>query len=77
MDGRVMRQKISKSDGKPQTADDYVRKYGADIVRLWVASENYQSDIPLSDANVAAFRYAAGEQVADGAALLEFEAANA
>jgi isoleucyl-tRNA synthetase len=27
-----------------------VKKYGADIVRLWVASENYQSDIPLSDA---------------------------
>jgi isoleucyl-tRNA synthetase len=46
------RQKISKSDtgGKPQTADDYVKKYGADIVRLWVASENYQSDIPISDA---------------------------
>lgn len=44
------RQKISKSDGKPQTADDYVGKYGADIVRLWVASENYQGDIPLSDA---------------------------
>ncbi|NBX34299.1 isoleucine--tRNA ligase, partial [bacterium] len=44
------RQKISKSDGKPQTADDYVKKYGADIIRLWVASENYQSDIPLSDA---------------------------
>ncbi len=46
------RQKISKSDnsGKPQTADDYVKKYGADIVRLWVASENYQSDIPISEA---------------------------
>ena len=44
------RQKISKSDGKPQTADGYVAKYGADIVRLWVASENYQNDIPLSDA---------------------------
>ena len=44
------RQKISKSDGKPQTADGYVNKYGADIVRLWVASENYQNDIPLSDA---------------------------
>ncbi len=44
------RQKISKSDGKPQTADGYVAKHGADIVRLWVASENYQNDIPLSDA---------------------------
>lgn len=43
------RQKISKSDGKPQTADGYVSKYGADIVRLWIASENYRSDIPLSD----------------------------
>ena len=45
-----LRQKISKSDGKPQTADGYVSKYGADIVRLWIASENYQNDIPLSDA---------------------------
>ncbi|MDR2512226.1 MAG: isoleucine--tRNA ligase [Puniceicoccales bacterium] len=44
------RQKISKSDGKPQTADSYVNKYGADIVRLWIASENFQNDIPLSDA---------------------------
>lgn len=43
------RQKISKSDGKPQTADGYVSKYGADVVRLWIASENYQNDIPLSD----------------------------
>lgn len=43
------RQKISKSDGKPQTADGYVSKYGADIVRLWIASENYRNDIPLSD----------------------------
>lgn len=44
------RQKISKSDGKPSNADDYVKKYGADIVRLWIASENYQHDIPVSDA---------------------------
>jgi len=44
------RQKISKSDGKPSKADDYVNKYGADIVRLWIASENYRNDIPLSDA---------------------------
>jgi isoleucyl-tRNA synthetase len=44
------RQKISKSDGKPSNADDYVKKYGADIVRLWIASENYRNDIPVSDA---------------------------
>lgn len=43
------RQKISKSDGHPQTADGYVSKYGADIVRLWISSENYRNDIPLSD----------------------------
>ena len=44
-DGR----KISKSDGKPQTADSYVVKYGADVLRLWVCSEDFRRDIPLSD----------------------------
>ena len=44
-DGR----KISKSDGKPQTADSYVTKYGADVLRLWVCSEDFRRDIPLSD----------------------------
>mgnify|MGYP001161614424 CR=1 FL=1 len=43
-DGR----KISKSDGKPQTADSYVEKYGADVLRLWVCSEDFRRDIPLS-----------------------------
>lgn len=43
------RKKISKSDGKPHTADMYVNKWGADIVRLWISSEDYQSDIPVSD----------------------------
>ncbi|MFP6901753.1 MAG: class I tRNA ligase family protein, partial [Opitutales bacterium] len=44
-DGR----KISKSDGKPQTADSYINRFGADIVRLWVCSEDFRSDVPLSD----------------------------
>ncbi len=44
-DGR----KISKSDGKPQTADSYVTKYGADVLRLWACSEDFRRDIPLSD----------------------------
>ena len=44
-DGR----KISKSDGKPQTADSYVTKYGADVLRLWVCSEDFRRDIPLSE----------------------------
>ena len=43
------RRKISKSDGKPQTADMYVNKYGADIIRLWICSEDYQNDIPISE----------------------------
>ncbi len=42
-------QKISKSDGKPQTADDYIKRFGADVVRLWIASEDYRNDIPVSD----------------------------
>jgi len=41
--------KLSKSDGKPQTADDYVKKYGADLIRLWIASEDFRADITLSD----------------------------
>ncbi len=41
--------KLSKSDGKPQTADDYVKKYGADLIRLWIASEDFRSDITLSE----------------------------
>ena len=44
-DGR----KISKSDGKPQTADSYIKKYGADVLRIWVCSEDFRRDIPLSD----------------------------
>jgi isoleucyl-tRNA synthetase len=43
------KKKISKSDGKPQTADSYVNKFGADVVRLWIASEDFKSDIPVSD----------------------------
>lgn len=41
--------KISKSDNKPQTADSYVNKYGADIIRLWINSEDFRSDIPLTE----------------------------
>lgn len=43
------KKKISKSDAKPQTADDYVKNYGADVVRMWIASEDYRNDIPVSD----------------------------
>ena len=43
------KKKISKSEGKPQTADMYIAKHGADIVRLWVSSEEYRHDMPISD----------------------------
>jgi len=43
--------KISKSSAyeKPKSAEAFVERYGADVVRLWVASESYQSDVPLSE----------------------------
>lgn len=43
------RRKISKSADSPQTAEAYTTKYGADILRLWVASEEYRADIPVSE----------------------------
>jgi isoleucyl-tRNA synthetase len=50
------REKISKSKQgayeKPQTADAYVKKWGADVVRLWVASQDYRSDIVVSEERV-------------------------
>jgi isoleucyl-tRNA synthetase len=50
------REKISKSKqagyAKPQTAEAYVSKYGADVVRLWVASQDYRNDIIVSDERI-------------------------
>jgi isoleucyl-tRNA synthetase len=50
------REKISKSKQgayeKPQTAEAYVKKYGADVVRLWVASQDYRNDIVVSEERV-------------------------
>jgi isoleucyl-tRNA synthetase len=43
------KQKISKSAGKPANSEDYVKRFGADVLRLWVVSEDYQADIPISD----------------------------
>jgi isoleucyl-tRNA synthetase len=44
------RKKISKSADRPQSADAYVQRYGADVVRLWIASEDFRGDVPVSDA---------------------------
>ena len=52
------REKISKSKQaqsgyeKPQTAEAYVKKWGADVVRLWVASQDFRSDIIVSEERI-------------------------
>jgi isoleucyl-tRNA synthetase len=52
------REKISKSKQgqgayeKPQTAEAYIKKYGADVVRLWVASQDFRNDIVVSEERV-------------------------
>jgi isoleucyl-tRNA synthetase len=52
------RAKISKSKQgqggyeKPQTSEAYVRKFGADVVRLWVASQDYRNDIVVSEKRI-------------------------
>jgi isoleucyl-tRNA synthetase len=52
------REKISKSKqgqgghDKPQTAEAYVKKWGADIVRLWVSSQDFRNDIIVSEERV-------------------------
>jgi isoleucyl-tRNA synthetase len=44
------RKKISKSSSyeKPQTSDAYIADHGADIVRLWISSQDFRDDIPIS-----------------------------
>jgi isoleucyl-tRNA synthetase len=52
------REKISKSKQgqavyeKPQTSEAYLKKYGADVVRLWVASQDFRSDISVSEERI-------------------------
>lgn len=50
------REKISKSKQtgyeKPQTAEAYVKKHGADVVRLWVSSQDYRNDIVVSEERI-------------------------
>ena len=44
------RRKISKSNTyeKPQTSDAYIAEHGADVIRLWICSQNFRDDIPIS-----------------------------
>jgi isoleucyl-tRNA synthetase len=50
------REKISKSKQgsyeKPQTSEAYVKKWGADVLRLWVASQDFRSDIVVSEERI-------------------------
>jgi len=52
------REKISKSKQaqggyeKPQTSEAYIKKYGADIVRLWVSSQDFRNDIIVSEERI-------------------------
>ncbi len=43
--------KISKSGQyeKPPTSDNYIAQYGADVIRLWIASQDFREDIRVSD----------------------------
>ncbi|MDR0549637.1 MAG: isoleucine--tRNA ligase [Deltaproteobacteria bacterium] len=40
--------KMSKSEGNVISPKTIIDKYGADLIRLWVAAENYQDDIRIS-----------------------------
>ena len=41
--------KMSKSIGNAIAPQDIIRKYGADILRLWVVSVDYRDDQPISE----------------------------
>jgi isoleucyl-tRNA synthetase len=38
---------MSKSEGNDIKVDAALKQYGADVLRLWVASVDYQNDVPL------------------------------
>ncbi|HEY0455674.1 MAG TPA: class I tRNA ligase family protein, partial [Verrucomicrobiae bacterium] len=52
------REKISKSKQgqnvyeKPQTSEAYIKQWGADVVRLWVASQDFRNDIEVSEERI-------------------------
>lgn len=52
------REKISKSKQgqggyeKPQTSEAYIKKWGADVVRLWVSSQDFRNDIVVSEERI-------------------------
>lgn len=43
--------KLSKSDGA-KTATEWINAFGADILRLFIASQDYKGDLPISDESI-------------------------
>ena len=41
--------KLSKSDGAARPLNEWIKGYGADIIRLWISSQDYRGDVPVSD----------------------------
>lgn len=41
--------KLSKSDGAARPLNEWIAGYGADIIRLWICSQDYRGDVPVSD----------------------------
>ena len=41
--------KLSKSDGAARPLNEWIDSYGADIIRLWICSQDYRGDVPVSD----------------------------
>ena len=50
------KQKISKSAGKPANAEDYINRFGADVLRLWVTSRGLPGRHPAVGGNFRAHR---------------------
>ena len=48
VDGKGL--KMSKSQGNVIAPEDILKKYGADILRIWVASSNYEEDLRIDNA---------------------------
>jgi len=39
---------MAKSEGNVIAPEKIIKQYGAEIIRLWVASENYHDDMRIS-----------------------------
>lgn len=41
--------KLAKSDGSARPLTEWIQSYGADVIRLWISSQDYRGDVPVSD----------------------------